>query len=81
MAYTVYILFSPDRNKYYVGHTNNLQRKLTEHRQKKSQFGKNSNKFELVFTEKYISKSKAYQREMQIKSYKNGQAFKKLVNK
>jgi len=34
----------------------------------------------VIYTETFPSKSEAYKREVQIKSYKSGEAFKKLIN-
>jgi putative endonuclease len=35
----------------------------------------------VIYTENYLDKSSAYKRELQIKSYKSGVAFKKLIAK
>ena len=40
----VYILYSKDYDKYYVGHTNNIKRRLIEH---------NSEEFDHYYTSKY----------------------------
>lgn len=34
----------------------------------------------LIYCEKFVTKSDAYKRERQIKSYKGGSAFKKLID-
>ena len=41
---------------------------------------KNRIPFKLVHSEKYGTKKEALQREKQIKAYKGGNAFKKLIN-
>ena len=35
--------------------------------------------WKIVYTETFKTKSEAYKRELQIKSYKGGNAFKKLI--
>jgi putative endonuclease len=36
--FTVYILQSQSLNRYYVGYTNDLERRLTEHNRKKGKY-------------------------------------------
>ena len=36
--YTLYILFSKSLNKFYVGYTNDLNRRLSEHNRVKGKF-------------------------------------------
>ncbi|MDP1746949.1 MAG: GIY-YIG nuclease family protein [Bacteroidota bacterium] len=35
MEFCVYIIYSPSIDKYYVGHTENLNKRMEEHRLKK----------------------------------------------
>lgn len=37
--------------------------------------------WEIVYTEEYEKKEEAYKREKEIKSYKGGEGFKRLINK
>jgi len=77
--YCIYILRSLKTKKYYIGFTSNLERRLSEHERGKSGFDKVNAPFELVCLEKYKTKLEAYKRELKIKSYKGGNAFKKLI--
>jgi putative endonuclease len=78
--FVVYILHSLTTGSYFIGHTNDVARLLLEHNRGKSMFGKINRPFELVYTEKFGTKSEASQREMEIKSYKEGEEFQKLIN-
>lgn len=76
----VYILKSINIKHYYVGHTSKLGRRLSDHN---SGLVKSTEKYlpwEIIYTETFQTKSKAYKRELQIKSYKGGNAFKRLIN-
>ena len=81
MEYIVYILKSLDFGKYYIGHTKNIENRLTEHNSGNVKSTKAYIPWEIIYKEIYKSKSDAYRRELQIKSYKGGNAFHKLINK
>ena len=79
--YFVYILRSLKDNGFYVGCTSNLEKRLSYHNSGKTQSLKNRRPFEIAYVEKYNNAVDAYNREKQIKSYKGGDAFKKLISK
>ena len=78
--YFVYVLQSLVNFRYYVGQTNNLERRLLEHNSGFSKYTSFTRPFELVYFEKYETLTEARKREKQIKSYKGGRAFKMLIN-
>ena len=78
--YTVYILKSLKHNRYYIGHSVNIEKRLFEHNLGKVRSTKAYRPWEIIYLEKKLNKKEAYAREMQIKSYKHGEAFKKLIN-
>jgi len=79
--YNVYVIQSSLNNGYYIGHTKNLEKRLEQHNSGKIRSTKNGNPWQLVYTEEFRTKHEAYKRELQIKSYKGGQAFKNLIKK
>ena len=79
--YVTYILKSLKSNKHYIGHTNNLKRRLLEHNMGKSVFAKLHRPFKIIYSKEYKTKTKAYQQELKIKSYKGGEAFKKIISR
>lgn len=78
MNYT-YILWSNIIQKYYIGSTNNIARRIKEHNSGKSGYTKKGIPWKLIKTEEYQTKKEAYKRETEIKSYKGGLLFKKLI--
>lgn len=69
MAYFVYILRTSG-NTLYIGQTNNLKRRVGEHKAHKSRSAKyvrSFGSFELVYSEKYLTRREAMQREAQLK--------------
>lgn len=75
----VYILQSEKFGRYYIGHTANLEKRILDHNSGKTRSTKGYAPYSLVYKEEFSTKSEAYKREMQIKRYKGGVAFKKLV--
>ena len=75
----VYILKSKIKEKYYVGCTNNLRKRIYQHNTGQTLSVKAYLPYELVYKEEYREQSVAYKREKEIKSYKGGRAFKKLI--
>jgi len=68
MSWFVYILFCDQKN-YYVGSTDNIERRLTEHKTGQSNFTRKFSDIKLAYQEKLNSKEKALSREKQIKGW------------
>ena len=79
MNYFVYILKSIKTNRYYIGHTKDINVRLSQHNAGNVRSTKAFSPWKVVHFEEFSSKSEAYIREMKIKSYKGGEAFKKLL--
>ena len=79
--YYVYILRSIKNGKFYVGSTNDLTERLRCHNNGLNIYTRSRGPFELAHSEMYTSRAEAVRRELKIKSYKGGAAFKKLVSK
>jgi len=78
--YFVYILRSQKSGKFYIGSTNDLKRRLFDHNRGKVVSTENKGSWNLVYAESFSTRSQAVFRENQIKSYKSGNAFKKIIN-
>ena len=69
--FTVYIIRTSS-NTLYIGQTNDLQKRLKEHRGKSSKSAKYIryfSGFELVYSEEYQTRKEAMQREIQLKKW------------
>jgi len=75
-----YVLKSQKDGRHYIGSTNNIERRIKEHNNGKSQSVRNRGPFDLVFKEPFESRVEAVKRELQLKSYKGGEAFKRLIS-
>jgi putative endonuclease len=74
----VYILENSE-GKHYIGHTEELAQRLKRHNGNKVPSTKNKGPWKIVYNEQYKSRNEAYARERQIKRYKSGEAFRKLL--
>jgi putative endonuclease len=79
--FIVYILHSSSLSRYYIGHTESMASRLILHNSGKVRSTKTGIPWLLVYTEHYKTRLEAYARERQIKRFKGGKAFKKLVKK
>ncbi len=77
--YVVYIIKSKKTEQYYIGVTKDLKQRLRHHNSGANRWTKNKAPWETVYTEDFEDKKSAWFREKQIKSYKGGEAFKKLL--
>lgn len=74
----VYILKSK-QNKYYIGSTNDLDRRLKQHKSGHTPTTKRIKTFDLVFHQKYDSLNKARLVEKKIKSWKRKDYIEKII--
>ncbi len=69
--YFVYILRTSS-NTLYIGQTNNLERRLEEHKNNKTKSAKYIryfDSFELVYSESFPTRAESMQRELQLKKW------------
>lgn len=79
--YIIYIIQSKKNKKYYIGYTSDIKNRLFYHNSGKNKSTKSGRPWKIVHEEKFTDKKLAWIRERQIKSYKGGNALKKLVSK
>lgn len=77
----VYILKSVSTSRHYIGCTDNLDRRLKEHNNGYNLSTFRNKPWVVVHVKKFSDPQKAFAREKEIKSYKGGNAFKKLLKK
>ena len=75
----VYILFSLKLNKFYVGSTTDLQRRLAEHNRGKEKFTKTGMPWQLVYCEAFEQLTDARKRELEIKKKKSRKYIEAII--
>ena len=79
MPYHFYILSSETADKYYIGHTSQLEDRLRKHNSNHKGFTGKTNDWKVVYTETFETKSEAYAKERQAKAWKNRNRIKAII--
>jgi putative endonuclease len=79
MPFIVYIIYSSNKDKFYIGFTSDLEERIIRHNQKSKGFTGNTNDWKIFHTETYPTKSEALSREKQIKSWKSRIKIQELI--
>ncbi|MFC1561666.1 GIY-YIG nuclease family protein [candidate division KSB1 bacterium] len=80
IMYYVYILYSKSFDRYYIGQTDNIDARIDRHNKGKVKSTKHYVPWELRYTEKFISRSKAMKREKFLKNQRNKEFYKRLID-
>jgi len=77
--YYVYILQSLKDYGFYIGYTSNLENRIREHNSEKTQSLKRRTPLQVIYKEEFLNRIDAIKREREIKKYKGGARFHKLI--
>jgi len=81
MEFYFYILFSKKLDSYYLGHTSEtLEERLRKHNSNHKGFTAKTKDWEIAYFETFLTKSQAYQREMEVKRKKSRKFIETLMN-
>ncbi|MBU1100699.1 MAG: GIY-YIG nuclease family protein [Bacteroidetes bacterium] len=80
MKFTLYILKSKSTNKFYVGHTNNMERRVFEHNSGQTKSTKPGIPWELVYTKEFQTNIEANRAELDIKKKKSRKYIEQLIS-
>jgi putative endonuclease len=78
--YYVYILYSKDIDKFYIGSTADIGQRVYKHDQKHRGFTAQTQDWQLVYSESYQTKAEGLKRELQIKKWKSRKMIEKLIS-
>lgn len=81
MSCNVYLLRSKKDGRTYLGSTDNLTRRLSEHNSGKSLATKNRRPLRLIYTEEFNTLSEAIERERFLKSRRGRKELKNIFEK
>lgn len=75
-----YVLKSQD-GSYYIGHTNDLDRRLREHNQGDSTYtAMNSGPWHIIYKKEFLTRGDAMKHENLLKRQKGGDGFYSIIN-
>ncbi len=67
----IYVLQSLKNGRFYIGSTNNLERRLIEHNQGRSTYTSFTKPFKIIFSQKFDNLSIARKIEFKLKQFKS----------
>lgn len=79
--YYVYVLISEKDGKFYIGQTQDIERRLEAHNRGQVRVTRYRRPFHLYYTEIFKTRAEAMKREKYLKSLKGGNEFKKILGK
>ena len=77
----VYILYSPGLDCFYIGSSEDPDKRLTKHLAKHSGFTSKAKDWQISYREQFENKTDALRRERQLKDWKNKTRIKELILK
>jgi putative endonuclease len=77
--YFIYIIYSTQLDRYYVGHTNNLEERVRKHNTNHKGYTGVVGDWQVVYSEIYQTKSAAYKREREVKKWKKRNQIERLI--
>ena len=81
MPFHLYILYSAQLDRYYVGSSgDDMQERLRRHNSNHKGFTGKAADWKIVYLEEYNSRSEAYQRELLIKAWKSRKRIEQLID-
>jgi putative endonuclease len=78
--YVVYVIYSSKLDRYYIGSTNNLTRRMDEHLRGKTAYSRQGSPWVLKYVETYSTRVEAYGREMELKGWKSRIRIERLIS-
>ena len=81
MGKTLYILKSQKHGRFYIGSTNNLERRIDEHHSGQTKSTKTGIPWSLVFTADFQTSIEGLKAEQRIKALKSRKIIEGLINR
>ena len=75
----VYIIQSEKSGRYYIGFTDNPERRLDEHNNGENPSTRNKGPWKLVYQETFTTRSQAMTREREIKKKKSRKSIQQII--
>ena len=75
----MYIIQSSNSGRYYIGHTDEISRRLTEHNSGMAKYTRREKPWKVVYVENYATRSAAMRRELEIKGKKSRTYIERLI--
>ena len=79
-CYHTYIIYSESRDTYYIGSSEDLDKRVLDHNSGRSKYTKSGKPWLLKYSEPFKTRSKAVKRELEIKKKKSRKYIEFLIS-
>jgi len=76
----VYLLYSEVKDRFYIGHTNQIEDRLERHNCGEVKSTKAHRPWVMVYVEQFVSRGEAMKREKELKSWKKKSRLERLIS-
>jgi putative endonuclease len=81
MSYFIYILYSETRDRFYIGSSADVSKRLIRHNAGATKSTKSGSPWKVVYSESFSSKTEALKREIYLKRMKSSFYLEDLIRK
>jgi putative endonuclease len=81
MSFFVYILQSEQDGSYYIGYSEDPEKRIEDHNSGRARYTRHKIPWKLVYQEKFNTKTEALKRERFLKKQRNREFYFKLISK
>jgi putative endonuclease len=78
-SFVCYIIYSSDLDKYYVGHTADMNTRIKKHLTQHKGYTATAKDWKIVFLKSFKTKNSAYEFERKIKKMKSKKYIEKII--
>jgi putative endonuclease len=80
MTYSFYIIYSSTLDRYYIGHTEDLTKRLVQHNNGESTYTSKASDWLIAYTESFDDRKTAHGRELEVKRKKSRKYLEWLIS-
>ena len=81
MSYFVYILYSVEKDSYYIGSSENPEKRLKKHLSNHKGFTSKCKDWKICYMEEFQERKEALKRERQLKAWKSKLRIQQLIER
>ena len=80
MSFFIYILQSEKDGSYYIGYSEDLEKRIKDHNCERARYTRHKIPWKLVYQEKFDTKTEAIKRERFLKKQQNRDFYQRLIS-
>jgi putative endonuclease len=81
MEFVTYVLYNKTHDRYYIGHTNNIEIRLKQHSDGRNSWTNRYKPWVVIYQNKHPTRAEAMREERYLKSLKNKERIQEYIKK